>query len=99
MSVIINYKKPPNKSSANIILFVEDNFNLQNIKKYISSKEYFYISDLTKMRNLENKIQSFDLNSKRKIILVSLKKGIKNSDVENLGAKFYDLFKDAKQIK
>ena len=33
MSVIINYKKPPNKSSANIILFVEDNFNLQNIKK------------------------------------------------------------------
>ena len=98
MSVIINYKKPPNKSSANIILFVEDNFNLQNIKKYISSKEYFYISDLTKMRNLENKIQSFDLNSKRKIILVSLKKGIKNSDVENLGAKFYDLFKDAKQI-
>ncbi len=98
MSVIINYKKPPNKSSANLILFVEDNFNLQNIKNYISSKEYSYISDLTKMRNLENKIQSFDLNSKRKIILVSLHKDIKSSDVENLGAKFYDLFKDTKQI-
>ena len=29
--------------------------------------------------------------------VVSLKKNIKNSDVENLGAKFYDLFKDIKQ--
>ena len=66
MSVIIKYKKPPNKSSANIILFVEDNFNLKDIKNHISSKEYSYISDLIKMRNLENKIQSFDLNSKEK---------------------------------
>ena len=96
MSVIINYKKPPNKSSANIILFVEDNFNLQNIKKYISSKEYFYISDLTKMRNLENKIQSFDLNSKRKIILVSIKKDSKNSKIENLGAELYSRINNGK---
>ena len=45
----------------------------------------------------KKKILSFDISSKRKIILVSLKKNIKSSDLENLGAKFYDLFKDAKQ--
>ena len=47
--------------------------------------------------DLKKKILSFDISSKRKIILVSQKKNIKNSDVENLGAKFYDLFKDTKE--
>ena len=32
-----------------------------------------------------------------KIILISITKNIKNIDIENLGAKFYDQFKDSKQ--
>ena len=31
----------------------------------------------------------FELSSKKKIILVSIKKNIKSSDIENLGAEFY----------
>ncbi|WP_423896700.1 hypothetical protein, partial [Candidatus Pelagadaptatus aseana] len=38
----------------------------------------------------------FDISSKKKIILVSFKKNITNSEVENLGANFYDQFKDSK---
>jgi len=52
---------------------------------------------LLKSNDLKKDILSFDINSKRKVILVSLKKDIKNSDMENLGAKFYDLFKDTKE--
>ena len=31
----------------------------------------------------------YELNSKRKIILISIKKNLKNSDIENLGAEFF----------
>ena len=46
---------------------------------------------------IKKKIVKFDINSKRKIILVSIKKDITISEAENLGAKFYDGYKDAKQ--
>ena len=42
------------------------------------------------------KILAFDISSKKKIILVSLKKKITNSEAENLGANFYDQFKTNK---
>ena len=44
----------------------------------------------------KKKIISYDISSKKRIILVSLKKYITNSDVENLGASFYDKFKNNK---
>ena len=31
----------------------------------------------------------FELNSKKKIILISIKNNLKTSDIENLGAEFY----------
>ena len=49
--------------------------------------------------DIKKKILSFDISSKRKIILVALKKNIKDSDLENLGAKFYDQFNDHKLNK
>jgi leucyl aminopeptidase len=49
-----------------------------------------------KAKDLKRSILGFDLNSKKKLILVSLKKNISESQVENLGAKFFDLFKDNK---
>ncbi len=98
MSVTINYKKNLiKKSSSNLILFCDENFNISGLKKHFSGNEYSFIADLMKTKDLEKKILSFDISSKRKIILISLKKNIKNSDLENLGGKFYDLFKDLKQ--
>ena len=98
MSVIINYKSSLiKKSSSNIILFLDENFDISGLKKHISNADYSFISDLIKTKDKKDKILSFDISSKRKIILVSLKKNIKNFEIENLGAKFYDLFKKNKQ--
>ena len=98
MSVTIYYNKNiSKKNSSNIVLFSDENFNISGLKKHISGPEYSFIADLIKTKDIKKKILSFDISSKRKIILVALKKNIKNSDLENLGAKFYDLFKNLKK--
>ena len=98
MTISINYKNNSSKkNSTNLILFVDEKFNLSTLKKHISSSEYSFISDLVKTKDLKKKIVTFDINSKRKIILVSTKKNLTSSEAENLGAKFYDLFKNIKQ--
>ncbi len=98
MTVNIYYKTNlPKKNHLNLILFTDEKFNISILKKHISSDEHYFISDLLKTKDLKKKILSFEINSKRKIILISLKKNTKSCDLENLGAKFYDLFKDLKQ--
>ncbi len=98
MSVTINYiKAKPKKSSSNQILFVDENFSMSSLKKFLSNNEYNFVLDLLKTKDVKKQILSFEINSKRKIILVSLKKGIKNSDVENLGANFFDLYKESRE--
>ncbi len=89
MSIQISYSKSINKSSGNIVLFVDDKFSCNNIKKYITSFEFSYIKDLLKSCDLKKNIFVFELNSKRKIVLISIKKNIKSFDIENLGAEFY----------
>ena len=90
MSIQINYKNGSlKKSSNNLILFVDEKFNINQIKRYISSHEYSYINDLLKTSDLTKKILVFELNSKRRIILVSIKPKIKFSDIESLGAELY----------
>ena len=98
MSILINYKKNfSKKTSSNTILFVDEKYNISGLKKHILSSEYIFISDLIKTRDIKKKILTFDLSSKKKVILVSLKKNITSYDVENLGAKFYDQIKNNKQ--
>ena len=100
MSIKINYKKGlSKKNSSNLIMFVDEKFNLSGLKKHISISEYSFIFDLLKTQDVKKKILSFDFSSKKKIILVSLKKNLKNSEIENLGAKFYELFKSLKQTE
>ncbi len=97
MTVQITYKKNPSKkNSPNLVLFTDEKFNILKLKKYVKSLEYSYIFDLLKTKNTKKQIVTFDINSKKKIILVAFKENQKNSDAENLGAKFYDLFKDLK---
>jgi len=98
MSINISYKNSLTKgNTTNLILFVDEKFNILHLKKYISSSEYTFILDLIKTKDTKKKILTFDINSKRKIILVSLKKNSKSSDLENLGANFVDLIKNYKQ--
>ena len=90
MSVTINYKNNSlNKTSNNLVLFIDDKFNLSHLKKYISKLEFTYINDLLKVRDLKSNLFAFKLSSKKKIVLVSVKKNITSSDMENLGAEFY----------
>ena len=97
MTVQINYKsKFSKKEISNLVLFVDEKFTISTLKKHILNLEYSYIFDLIKAKNKKKKIVTFDINSKKKIILVSFKEKLTNSDIENLGAKFYDLFKDFK---
>ncbi len=100
MSVTISYKKNLSKKQlSNRILFIDENYNISALKNLLDINEYSFISDLIKTKDLKKKILSFEISSKRKIIIISLKKNINSSDAENLGAKFYDLFKDNKHIE
>ena len=90
MTIQINYKNPGSKkNSDNLVLFVDENFNINNLKKYISDMELSYISDLLKTSDLKKDLLIFKINSKKTVFLVSIKKDIKISDIENLGAKFH----------
>ena len=90
MTVQVLYQNSKlNKSSANLVLFVEENFNISSLKKHILNTEFLYISDLLKTCNLKKNLLVFEVNSKKKIILISIKKNLETTDVENLGAEFY----------
>ena len=92
MSIKINYsKKISNKSSSNLVLFCDEKYSISGLKKYVSNTEFSYISDLLKTDDLKKNLQVFSVNSKKKIVLVSIKNNLKTSDAENLGAEFYKL--------
>ena len=97
MSVTVKYRsKPSNNNPSNLLLFIDNNFDIKTIKKYISRSDFSLISDLIKSQNMKKKIISFDINSKKKIILISIKKNILSFEIENLGAKLFDISKDFK---
>ena len=90
MNIQINYKfNNIKKNSNNIVLFVDENFNISELKKFIIKSDFSYISDLLKTSDLKKSIFFFKINSKKTIFLISIKKDIKISDVESLGAKFH----------
>ena len=92
MSIKLNYsKKAINKLSSNLVLFSDEKYNTNGLKKYISNTEFSYINDLLKTSDLKKNLQIFEVNSKKMIVLVSIKNNLKNSDAENLGAEFYKL--------
>ena len=97
MTININYsKKETNKSPTNIVFFTDDKFSISNLKPKITENDYFYINDLLKAQDLKKNLLVFEINSKKKIILVSIKKNLKSSDIENLGAEFYECINNIK---
>ena len=65
------------KLSSNLVLFIDDKFNTKLIKRYITTSEFSFVSDLLKINDLKKNLLVFDLNSKKKIVLVSIKKTLK----------------------
>ena len=98
MSTIIKYlKKTNHKTNANTILFCNDNFKTNNLKKYLSDSEVIYMNDLLKNSDLKKNLITFEMSSKKKIILISLKKNLKDSDIEKLGSELFNKIKDEKK--
>ncbi len=97
MSITINFKKGDlKKTSSNLVLFVDDKFSTNHLKKYISASELDYIVDLIKTSDLSKKILVFQITSQKKIVLISIKKNSSTSDMENLGAEFFGLIDHGK---
>jgi len=90
MTIKINYSnKAISKSSANLVLFADEKFSINALKKHLSNSEFTYINDLLKSIDLKKNIIVFEMNSKKKIVLVSIKKDLNSFNIENLGAEFY----------
>ena len=90
MSIKVNYsKKTTIKSSNNIVLFSDAKFNINSSNKYLTNSELSYIKDLLKTFDLKKNMFVFEITSKKKIILISIKDTLENFDIENLGAEFY----------
>ena len=66
MTIQIFYKN--NDNSNNQVLFVEESFNTNSIKKHVSSADLSYIKEILKNNDLKKKILSLDLNSKKRLI-------------------------------
>ena len=90
MTIKIFYKNSKfEKAPSDLIVFVDEKFSINFLKKHISDKEFSYISELLKNRDIKKDLLFFEISSIKKIFLISIKKSLKTSDVENLGAKFY----------
>ncbi len=90
MSIKINYSnKTIGKPSINLVLFSDEKFSINRLKKNLSNSEFSYIQDLLKKSDLKKNLLVFEMNSKKNIVLVSIKKNLKNSEIENLGAELY----------
>ena len=95
MSVQVVYKNKAKSSNSGVIaLFAEDKFQLKNTRSFLSKNENSYVEKILKnKKNTKENIISFNINERTNLILISLKKGLKGSDVENLGAEFYNFIK------
>ena len=75
MSIKLNYsKKISSKLSSNLVLFCDEKYSINGLKKYLSNSEFSYIQDLLKTTDLKKNLFVFEVNSKKKIVLISIKK-------------------------
>ena len=78
MTVQINYKNSGSKKiSTNLVLFVDEKFNISGLKKHISNSEFSYISDLIKNSDLKKDLLVFEINSKKQYFWHQLRKILK----------------------
>jgi len=98
MSVQVIYiNKAKSSSSGVFALFGDDKFQIKNLSAYFSKNETSYIEKILKNKeNTKENIISFNLNHISTVIIISIKKNIKGSGVENLGAQFYNFIKKNK---
>ncbi|MDC3205932.1 leucyl aminopeptidase [Candidatus Pelagibacter sp.] len=95
MNVQINYNNSSSKKNlTNKLFFVDESSKIQFLKKFINDKEYSYVSDLLKNTDNKKNISLFEFSSSQSIILIKLKKNIKNFEIENIGGDFFNFIKE-----
>ena len=66
MTIQINYKNIGSKKDlTNLVLFVDENFNINSLKKHLSNLEFYYISDLLKNSDLKKDLLFLKLIQKK----------------------------------
>ncbi len=90
MSVKITYSNKTNKFSTNTVLFTNDKFKIDNLQNHISKSEFFYIKDLIKNSDSKKNMFVYEINSKKNLVLISIKNNLKPIDFERLGAEFFE---------
>ena len=67
MSIKISYSSNSiKKIKENLVLFSNDRFNLNTLKKYISKAEFTYINDILKHSDIKKKFICFQNKFKEK---------------------------------
>ena len=67
MSIRIKYSQNKiGNLSSNLVLFSNEKFSIDNLKKYFSNSEYSYVTDLLKTSDLKKNLFIFELSSKKK---------------------------------
>ena len=57
MTIAINYKNSLlKKKVSNLVLFIDEKYNVVGLKNHISNSEYLLISDLIKSKDKKKKI-------------------------------------------
>ena len=92
MSVQVVYKNRAKSSKSSVVVvFADEKFVVKTTDNFFTRGENSYIQKLINTKkDTKKKIISFNINTKQIVIAVSIKKDIKNNDVENLGANLFN---------
>ena len=94
MTVQVNYINKINaNSSGNYAFFTDEKLQIKNLKNIFSKNEISFINEIIKKKTSKKSFISFDLSSKKRIILIPLKDNLKSFAIEHLGANFYNYIK------
>ena len=94
MTIKIKLHKKFNKNIFHdYVIFCNSTSKIEIFDKNFSKNENRYINQIIKKTSDDLDFYIFDLNSKKKIILINLSKSLLRSGVEILGAKFYEFIK------
>ncbi|MDC0043400.1 leucyl aminopeptidase [Candidatus Pelagibacter sp.] len=95
MTVQVNYKnKIIANSAGNYAFFTDEKLKIKNLKNTFSNQEISFISEIIKKKSTKKSFVSFDLSSKKRIILIPIKENLENVQIEHLGANFYNYIQE-----
>jgi len=92
MPVHIKFNKKINQNTQNYFaFFIQEKFESLQLKKFFNQQELLKIEQIIKKKNKEKNILYFEIDSKKSLILIKVKK---DSLYENLGAELFDFMKN-----